>query len=239
PANSIQDQKVQQMADQKNPAANFDVDDVCQRFSVIYTGAISDVLDEMGHPNQVLPWEIQGLTIEHRVAGVAMPVEGQPTESRDPEEIFVPVLKMLGDLKPGDVIVSQPHDSVSAHIGELSAESAKHRGARGAVIDGGARDTDYLLKLGFPVFCRYRTPRDIVGRWKLVSYGQPIQIGKVAVHRGDFVVGDQDGVLVIPREITLEVLRRSEEVMGTENLVRKAILGGVRPLEAYREYGRF
>jgi 4-hydroxy-4-methyl-2-oxoglutarate aldolase len=89
------------------------------------------------------------------------------------------------------------------------------------------------------VFCRYRTPRDIVGRWKLVSYGQPIQIGKVAVHRGDFVVGDQDGVLVIPREITLEVLRRSEEVMGTENLVRKAILGGLRPLEAYREYGRF
>ena len=77
------------MADDRNPAANFDVDDVCNRFSVIYTGAISDVLDEMGHPHQVLPWEIQGLTIEHRVAGVAMPVEGQPTASQDPEEIYV------------------------------------------------------------------------------------------------------------------------------------------------------
>jgi 4-hydroxy-4-methyl-2-oxoglutarate aldolase len=227
------------MTNHKNPAVNFDVDDVCKRFSEIYTGAISDVLDEMGHPNQVLPWEIQGLTIEQGVAGVAMPVEGQPTGSQDPEEIFVPVLKMLGDLKPGDVIISQPHDSVSAHIGELSAESAKFRGARGAVIDGGARDIDYILKLGFPVFCRYRTPRDIVGRWKLVSYGQPIQIGRVAVHRGDFVVGDKDGVLVIPRDITLDVLRGSEELMGTENLVRKAILRGVHPLDAYREYGRF
>jgi len=227
------------MANAEKPAVSFEVDDVCARFSTVYTGAISDVLDQIGFRHQVLPWEIQGLTIEHRVAGVAMPVEGQPTESQDPEEIFVPVLKMLGDLQPGDVIISQPHDSVSAHFGELSAESAKYRGARGAVIDGGARDIDYILNLGFPMFCRYRTPRDIVGRWKLVSYGQPIQIGQVTVDRGDFVVGDKDGVLVIPRDITLEVLERSEGVMGAENLVRKAILRGVHPLEAYREYGRF
>ena len=227
------------MSGHENPAVDFDVGDVCARFSVLYTGAISDVLDEMGYRKQVLPWEIQGLTIEHRVAGVAMPVEGQPTGSEDPEEIFVPVLKMLGDLRLGDVIVSQPHDSVSAHFGELSAESAKFRGARGAVIDGGTRDVDYILELGFPVFCRYRTPRDIAGRWKLVSHGQPIQVGEVMIHRGDFVVGDKDGVLVIPRDMTLEVLRRAEGVVGTENLVRKAILRGVHPLEAYREYGRF
>ena len=227
------------MTEQEAREADFDVDGVCARFSVIYTGAISDVLDEMGYRGQALPWEIQGLILEHRVAGLAMPVEGKATESQDPEEIFVPMLKMLGDLKPGDVIVSQPHDSVSAHIGELSAECAKFRGGRGAVIDGGARDIDYILKLGFPVFCRYRTPRDIAGRWKLISYGQPIQIGQVTVHRGDFVAGDKDGVLVIPRHITLEVLRRSEEVMGTENLVRKEILRGVHPLRAYREHGRF
>ena len=227
------------MPSHENPSVDFDVGDVCARFSVVYTGAISDVLDEMGYHQQVLPWEIQGLTVEYRVTGVAMPVEGQSTESEDPEEIFVPVLKMLGDLRRGDVIVCQPHDSVSAHIGELSAESAKYRGARGAVIDGGARDVDYILNLGFPVFCRYRTPRDIVGRWKLVSHGQPIQVGEVTIRRGDFVVGDKDGVLVIPHEVTLEVLRRSEELVGTENLVRKAILRGVHPLEAYREYGRF
>src|SRR5437660_3605227 len=93
------------MANAEKPAVSFEVDDVCARFSAVYTGAISDVLDQIGFRHQVLPWEIQGLTIEHRVAGVAMPVEGQPTESQDPEEIFVPVLKMLGDLKPGDVII--------------------------------------------------------------------------------------------------------------------------------------
>ena len=216
-----------------------DVNDLCRRFSVIYTGAISDVLDEMGYRDQVLPAEIQGLTLDQRIAGIALPVEGKATDSQEPEEIFVPILKMLGDLQASDVIVCQPNAGDSAHIGELSAECAKLRGARGAVIDGGARDVEYILRLGFPVFCRYRTPRDIVGRWKLISYGRPVQIGRVRVNRGDFVVGDKDGVLIVPQAITMEVLTRSEEVLGTENLVRKAILQGVHPLDAYRQYGRF
>jgi 4-hydroxy-4-methyl-2-oxoglutarate aldolase len=222
-----------------NPAVPFRVNDVCRRFSVIYTGAISDVLDEMGYRNQVLPSDIQGLTRDQHLTGVALTVEGESTASVDPEEIYVPVLEMLGGLSHGDVIVSQPHDKVSAHIGELSAETAKFRGARGAVIDGGARDVDYILKLGFPVFCRYRTPSDVAGRWKLVSVGRTIRIGEVTIRRGDFVVGDQDGVLVIPQEITLQVLEKSEEVVGTENLVRKAVLQGVHPVDAYRKYGRF
>ncbi len=227
------------MEQQEGQIVDFDVDDVCRRFSVIYTGAISDVLDEMGHRNRVLPPSIQALTMDQRVAGIAMPVEGEPTDSTDPEVVYLPILKMLGDLHNGDVIVSQPHDNVSAHIGELSAETAKFRGARGAVIDGGARDIDYILKLGFPVFCRYRTPADVMGRWKLISYGKEIRIGKVVVRRGDFIVGDKDGVVVVPREITLEVLEKSEEVVNTENLVRKAILEGVHPVDAYRKYGRF
>jgi 4-hydroxy-4-methyl-2-oxoglutarate aldolase len=227
------------VVDQLKAVVDYDVDDVCKRFSLIYTGAISDVLDEMGYRNQVLPSAIQALTLGQTVTGVAMPVEGQSTESEDPEEVYVPVLRMLGDLMRGDVIVSQPNDHVSAHIGELSAESAKFRGARGAVIDGGARDIDYILRLGFPVFCRYRTPQDIIGRWRLIAYGQPIEIGRVKVHRGDFIVGDKDGVVVIPKDVTGEVLRRSEEVVSTENLVRKAILQGVHPVDAYRTYGRF
>ena len=61
----------------------------------------------------------------------------------------------------------------------------------------------------------------------------------MVVRRGDFIVGDKDGVVLIPREVTLEVLEKSEEVVNTENLVRKAILEGVHPVDAYRKYGRF
>jgi 4-hydroxy-4-methyl-2-oxoglutarate aldolase len=225
--------------DEKNPVQSFDIDDVCRRFSVIYTGAISDVLDEMGYTRQVFPTSIQALQMGQQVTGIALPVEGEPTQSNDPEEVYIPLLKMLGDIRHGDVIVNQPNDNVSAHLGELSCETAKYRGARGVVIDGGARDIDYILKLGMPVFCRYRTSSDVMGRWKIKVYGEPIKIGQVTIRRGDFIVGDKDGVLAIPREITLEVLEKAEEVVNTENLVRKAILEGVHPVDAYRKYGRF
>ncbi len=207
--------------------------------AIPYTGAISDILDEMGVRGQVLPPEIQTLCPGHTVAGRAFTILGEPTTSTDPEVIFVPFLRMLGAIQPGDVLVSQPNDSVSSHIGELTSETAKYRGARGAVIDGGARDTQYIQNLGFPVFARYRTPRDIVGRWRLVDYNVPIQIGGTLVRSGDFVVGDRDGVLIIPVEIAEEVITKAEEVVRTENLVRKAILEGMLPIDAYEKFGRF
>lgn len=230
---------VRSLKENVRPAPEYNIEDVCRRFSVIYTGAILDVLDEIGRHEQVLPSTIQGLSQDQSVCGVAMTVEGEPTSSTDPEEVYVPILEMLGSLQPGDVIVSQPHDSLSAHLGELSAETAKFRGARGAVIDGGVRDVGYILKLGFPVFCRYRTPNDVMGRWKLTSCGQPVKIGRVEIRRGDFVVGDKDGVIIIPQELTRAVLEKAEAVVGVENLVRKSILKGVHPVEAYRKYGRF
>lgn len=227
------------MEENRKQVLGFDLDDVCRRFSVMYTGAIADVLDEMGYSHQVLPSSIQALQMGQRVQGVAMPVEGESTGSTDPEEVYIPILKMLGDLTHGDVMVTQAHDNISAHLGELSCETAKFRGARGMVIDGGVRDIDYILKLEMPVFCRYRTPADVLGRWKVTSYGNPVKIGQVAIKRGDFIVGDKDGVLAIPQEITMQVLEKSEEVVNTENLVRKAVLEGMHPVDAYRKFGRF
>ena len=207
--------------------------------AIPYTGAISDILDEMGFTAQVLPHEIQALERGHTLAGRALTILGEPTTSSDPEIIFVPFLKMLGDVKPGDVLVSQPNDSVAAHLGELSSETAQYRGARGAVIDGGARDTDYILKIKFPVFARYSIPSDIVGRWRLVDHNVPIRIGNVKIAPGDFIAGDRDGVLVIPQNVAEEVITKAEQVVQTENLVRKAILEGMHPVDAYRKFGRF
>jgi regulator of RNase E activity RraA len=211
-----------------------------ERLSKIpYSGAVSDILDEMGFHDQVLPHEIQALHPGQVVVGKALTILGEPTESKDPEVIFVPFLKMLGDVKPDDVLVNQPNENVAAHLGELSTETAQYRGARGAVIDGGARDSDYILKLGFPVFARYKTPLDIAGRWRLVAHNVPIVIGRVHIAPGDYVLGDRDGVLVIPQSIVANVVSKAEEVVQTENLVRKSILQGAHPLKAFRQFGRF
>jgi len=207
--------------------------------AIPYTGAISDILDEMGLPDQVLPHEIQALDASRIVAGRALTVLGERAPGMARDDYFIPFLKMLGSIAPGDVVVSQPNDYTVAHFGELSAETAKLRGSAGIVVDGGVRDIDYIVKLGFPAFARYTTPRDIVGRWRLLDMNVPVTIGRTRIQPGDYVLGDRDGVLVIPAPVAGEVIGKAEEVIGTENHLRKAILEGMQPLAAYEKFGRF
>jgi len=207
--------------------------------AIPYSGAISDILDEMGFTEQVLPPEIQALEPRQTIAGRVVTATGERSLGRSRDDYFLPFLRLLGSIQPGDVIVSQPNDSTTAHFGELSCETAKLRGGRGVVLNGGMRDVDYAIKLGFPVFARYRTPLDIVGRWRLTDYNVPIVIGQTSIQPGDYVVGDRDGVVVIPQGVAEDVITRAEELIQTENLVRKAILEGVHPVEAYERYGRF
>jgi regulator of RNase E activity RraA len=136
-------------------------------------------------------------------------------------------------------VICQPNDSTLAHMGELSAETLQYRGVRGYIVDGGCRDSDFILGIGFKVFCRYFTPIDVVGRWVADSFGEPIVVGDVAIEARDYVLADRDGVVIVPAEIADEVVARTEEVMQTEDTVRKAILEGVDPQKAYLEYGKF
>jgi 4-hydroxy-4-methyl-2-oxoglutarate aldolase len=207
--------------------------------AIPYTGAISDILDEMGLPDQVLPHEIQALDAARVVAGRALTVLGERAPGMPRDDYFIPYLKMLGSIAPGDVVVSQPNDSTVSHFGELSAETAKLRGGAGIVVDGGVRDVDYIVKLGFPAFARYTTPRDIVGRWRLLDMNVPVTIGRTRIQPGDYVLGDRDGVLIIPAQVAEEVIGKAEEVIGTENYLRKAILEGMEPVAAYQKFGRF
>ena len=73
----------------------------------------------------------------------------------------------------------------------------------------------------------------------MLDFNVPISIGAVSVSPGDYVVGDSDGVVVVPQGVAEEVIDRAEAVVATENLVRKDILRGVRPIEAFEKHGRF
>jgi regulator of RNase E activity RraA len=124
-------------------------------------------------------------------------------------------------------------------MGELSAETLNFRGIRGYVVDGGCRDTDFILELGFPVFCSFNTPKDIVGRWVPDRFGEPITIGEVTIASGDYLLADRDGVVIIPAKLVDEVVSKTEQVLQTENKVRTAILAGMDPQEAYLKFGKF
>ena len=216
-------------------------DNLPHRFGRIYTAAITDVMDGLGLPRQTLPWTIRPLTAEMRLAGYAFTARGRPHRGtpRERDATLRLFLKMLGAVPADSVLVLASSDNTAAHFGELSAAWFRARRVRGAVIDGSTRDAASVARLRFPTFVRYRTPQDSVGRWRVRDWGQPVTIGGVRVALGDIVVGDWDGVVVVPRRVAHEVLVRCEKLVGTENKVRAAVRRGMTPLDAYEKFGSF
>ena len=210
-----------------------------ERLEKCYSGAVYDVLRSMGYPNQVLPNTIRPLQDESVLAGEVYTVSGDYDDTYDPHETLLNWTGLLSKAPRGSVVMCQPNDDTLAHMGELSSETFLLRGIRGYIVDGGCRDSAFIRKIGFKVFSKYYTPVDVVGRWKAKGYGEPITIGKVEIHTGDFVMADFDGVVIIPKDLVEEVIVKTEEVLQTESLVRKAILEGVDPQEAYLKYGKF
>jgi regulator of RNase E activity RraA len=212
---------------------------LAQRFAKIYTGALSDMLDELGRKGQALPPEIMPFAPGMRVAGPAFPVEGRSNPTIDPDRSARLILEMLGAVPAGAVAVYQPADSTCAHFGELSATSLKARGCAGVVIDGASRDYDLVCASGLSVFCKFRTPVDAIPRWEVLGWGHTVEIGGVTIACGDYVVGDADGVVIIPQDLVDTVLERAEAFVGTESQVRDAVRNGMAPLEAYEKFGAF
>jgi regulator of RNase E activity RraA len=170
---------------------------------------------------------------------VVSTVRGRVDRTADAHQTLLGWTGLLSRARADTIILCQPNDSTVAHMGELSAETLKLKGVRGYVADGGCRDVDFILKLGFPVWCRYFTPRDIVGYWLPEAFDEPVSIGEVTARAGDYVLGDRDGMVVLPRERAEEIVAAAEGAIATENKVRTAILECVDPVEAYVRYGKF
>lgn len=209
-----------------------------QRFGAIYTAALTDVLDSLGHRDQTLPAGIVPLQPGMRLAGPVFAVEGR-TQHGEREASIRRILEMLGAIPPHHVGVYAAGDHTCAHFGELSATALQVRGCAGVVIDGGCRDVDLVREAGLPVFCRYATPQDAVTRWHVVEWGHTVEIGGVRAATGDYVVADADGAVIVPAFVRDEVLELAEAVVRTETDVRGAVLAGMAPLEAYDRFGKF
>ena len=209
------------------------------RLAGCYSGAVHDVLRAMGRERVVLPSTIRPLDPTLKLAGEVWTVSGRIDRTRSPHDTLFAWVTLLSKTPAGKVVVCQPNNSEIALMGELSAETLKHKGVRGYVVDGGCRDTDFILSIGFPVFHRFFTPADIVGRWVPDRFGEQVAIGDVTISTGDYLIGDRDGVVAIPADVAVEAVARTEEVMSTENQVRRAILSGIDPIDAYRKFGKF
>jgi 3-hexulose-6-phosphate synthase/6-phospho-3-hexuloisomerase len=143
--------------------------------------------------------------------------------------------------KPGDVIVVDACGGEIAVWGELASWSCKTKGVAGVVIDGAARDIDSIIDMGFPCFSRHIASN--AGEPKgYGGIGHEIVCGGVTVRSGDWIVGDESGVVVIPQEHAVEVANRSIDVMERENRLREEIKKGgtmssVMKLEKWEKVG--
>ena len=116
-------------------------------------------------------------------------------------------------------------------------------GCCGAVIDGSTRDSNYLINMGFPTFCRFRNPVEGLGRSMITEYMVPIFVngidGQIRVDPGDFIFGDNDGVVIVPQKDTVRVLEQAETWFENEKKSREAMAAGMDPFEVYNKFGRF
>lgn len=208
-----------------------------ERLACLHPAVVADCLDKAGLRNQVLGSHIRPIAPAMRVAGFAATVHCVEVDtvplSRD--DWYRNELASVDALQPGDVVVvSTCH---GCYWGELLATASTFRGARGVVADAYTRDTLALIEMGFPTFAAGIHCADSLGRIDVDAYGVPVVCGGVEVSPGDLVLGDHDGVVVVPTAHGEEIVTAAEEKVSGENLVREKLAEGMPVSEAFRRYG--
>jgi 4-hydroxy-4-methyl-2-oxoglutarate aldolase len=194
------------------------VAELLDRYQQLYTGAISDVLREHCLLDQALPGHLTPLRPERCAAGIAFTVKSAPSCAVSGEMGFR--TKMLEAMHRDAMVVwDASGDERATMWGGVMTATAHGKGVRGAVIDGGIRDTRQILDKDFPVHYRYRSPNGSLGRCLITHFQVPIRVGEVTIRPGDVVMADADGVVIVPRALAMEVLIRAEEIRANEKKI--------------------
>ncbi|MCQ6558862.1 RraA family protein [Paenibacillus mendelii] len=212
--------------------------ELCDRYMEVFTAAVNDVLREKGLLHQTLPSGIAPLQDDMKLCGIAFTVKGSKNLTLESE--MEQRAKMLEAIEEGAVVIwDTSGDDESAQWGEVMTMASQRRGCRGAVVDGGVRDTNKVLELGFPVFCKYRTSNGMLGRFRMIDWQIPVMIGNVFIYPGDLIFADIDGVIVVPREMAYDVLLKAEYIKENEKEIKQMILDGLTPTEVVQKGGYF
>ncbi len=215
-------------------------EDVRARFLEVDTSNVADVLDTLGLLHQGLAPDFVPFS-GTRVAGWAYTIRGQMMPfplAGDPAK-----MEACQGVSAGEVAVWSGNGEGVCYFGELIALGMQERGCVGALVDGGVRDLRWLVRHEFPVFARYRTPIQSIGRWKVNAWQVPVLLRGATSHfvevtPGDFVLADEDGALVIPGARVEEVLAEAERLTAQEVVLRQDLTAGLTLVEALAKYGQ-
>ena len=211
------------------------------RYLEVDTSNVADVLDGMNLLQQGLAADFGPYPDTcKRMAGWAYTIRGQMTPY--PQGGDADKMAACQGLSPGEISVWSGNGEGICYFGELIALGMKERGCTGALLDGGIRDVRWIGEHGFPVFARYRTPVQSIGRWKVNACQVPVYMrghdgGNVIVRPGDFILCDDDGTIVIPIEHVEAVLLESERLTQVEKNIRIELANGLSLGDALKKYG--
>lgn len=219
--------------------------EIIERYRKLDSDLVYDTLNAMGLTSQQLSLAIQPLDVQMAVAGPAFTCKYMVSEATnkvatDRIEFNASQYQMLRELYDGCVLVQDVgNDPVCGGLGENMGLSVQMQGCAGVVCDGGTRDKRALIAMGFPVFSRFSSCTLSWGRRRLVDYQISVRMSGhlakwVTVNPGDFVVGDADGIVAVPQELTLEVLEGAERVAEIEEQQREQLRAGMDREEVYK-----
>jgi len=217
-------------------------EEIRKRYLVVDSSNVADVLDDLGLPDQGLaPGFAPYPATTGQLVGWAFTIRGEmtpyPMDTGDPAK-----MEACAQLTPGTVSVWSGRGEGVCFFGELISIGMKERGCVGALVDGGVRDVDWIGELGFPVYARYRTPVQSIGRWKVVESGVPVPmpgatVPEVEVTPGDLILADSDGAIVVPAAVAEQVLELAEQLQSREVQIRAELADGLSLSEALAKFG--
>lgn len=208
-----------------------------EKLETLYAAVVADVLDVQGFPNQSLPADIRPLTPNQKIAGRVFTARAL-TVHEVPEEPYKLEIEAVESMEKGHVLmVDASYDNTCGFWGELLTTACLYKGVRGVIMTACTRDLWKIKETQFPVFGIGFHPADSKGRADIIEIRRNIRIGNVSIADGDFVLGDEDGVVVIPQAVADETLRLALEKVSGENIARKDLANGVPMGEVFRKYG--
>ncbi|MCT7376656.1 RraA family protein [Chelativorans salis] len=206
-------------------------------FRRVATASVADAVDKICGSKGYLDSAITPRTSDRKIAGPAATVLEEATSEEVPP---THALELVDNAAPGSVmVISVAGDCNVAVWGGLMTAGAVANRLEAAVLDGAVRDiTEIKRDFGFPVFARSASPGTTVGRYKTIASMVPVTIGDVTINPGDIVVGDVDGVVIVPREKAAEVLAAAQGIDLKEAEQAKLIIASGSLKEGMAKYGR-
>lgn len=203
----------------------------------LYSAVVCDALDGLGLPNQSPRLQFPIRTVEGILFGRCRTTLWEEVEEDDPNP-YEKELIAVDLCQPDEVLICAAAGSMRSGIwGELLSTAAKNKGCVGAIVDGAVRDVTQMRAMNFPVIARGTCIYDSKNRQRVSEYNVTVEIDGVTIRNGDIVIGDCDGVVVIPQKVERAVLSAAWTKVHEENRTRDAIRNGMGAQEAYECFG--